>query len=133
MVSQKITCIVLLALSTIAILACLVINFEAWIVYTVAIFGIPLWILSLGLLTMAKPDPEDAEYYTSEDDAIELLKQYLRTFGTLFSDEQRKHIESFIHQGFLPDTDAFITEIDKMRIIREEIRVNDQEIISISR
>ena len=78
-------------------------------------------------------DPEDAEYYTSEDDAIELLKQYLRTFGTFFSDEQRKHIESFIHQGFLPDTDAFITEIDKMRIIREEIRVNDQEIISISR
>ena len=59
----------------------------------------------------------------------------LRTFflGQLFSDEQRKHIESFIHQGFLPDTDAFITEIDKMRIIREEIQVNDQEIISISR
>ena len=66
MVSQKITCIVLLALSTIAILACLVINFEAWIVYTVAILGIPLWILSLGLLTMAKPDPEDAEERVKE-------------------------------------------------------------------
>ena len=66
MVSQKITCIVLLALSTIVILACLVINFEAWIVYTVAIFGIPLWILSLGLLTMAKPDPEDAEERVKE-------------------------------------------------------------------
>ena len=49
MVSQKITCIILLALSTIAILACLIIDFEAWIVYAVAIFGIPLWILSLGL------------------------------------------------------------------------------------
>ena len=58
--------IILLALSTIAILACLVIDFEAWIVYTVAIFGIPLWVLSLGLLTMAKPDPEDAEERVKE-------------------------------------------------------------------
>ena len=64
--SQKNICIVLLVLSTIAILACLVINFEAWIVYTVAIFGIPLWILSLGLLTMAKPKPEDAEERVKE-------------------------------------------------------------------
>ena len=61
MFSQKSLYIILLALSTIAILACLVIDFETWIVYTVAIFGIPLWILSLGLLTMAKPKPEDAE------------------------------------------------------------------------
>ena len=61
MSSQKSVCIILLALSTIAILACLVIDFDAWIVYTVAIFGIPSWILSLGLLTMAKPKPEDVE------------------------------------------------------------------------
>jgi energy-converting hydrogenase A subunit I len=61
MASQKIISIILLVLSTIAILACLVVNFDAWIVYTVAIFGIPTWILSLGLLTMAKPDPDDAE------------------------------------------------------------------------
>ena len=54
MVNQKITCIILLVLSTLAILACLVINFEAWIVYTVAIFGIPTWILSLGLLTIER-------------------------------------------------------------------------------
>ena len=39
----------------------MVINFETWIVYTVAIFGIPAWVLSLGLLTMAKPKPEDEE------------------------------------------------------------------------
>ena len=52
--SQKGLCIVLLVLSTIAILACLVIDFEAWIVYAIAIFGIPVWVLSLGLLTMAK-------------------------------------------------------------------------------
>ena len=64
--SHKSLYIVLLALSTIAILACLVIDFEAWIVYAVAIFGIPLWILSFGLLTMAKPEPEDAEERVKE-------------------------------------------------------------------
>ena len=66
MESHKGLYIILLALSTIAILACLVIDFEAWIVYSVAIFGIPLWILSLGLLTMAKPKPEDAEERVKE-------------------------------------------------------------------
>ena len=66
MVSQKSLCIVLLALSTIAILACLIIDFEAWIVYGVAIFGIPLWVLSLGLLTMAKPRVEDEEERVKE-------------------------------------------------------------------
>ena len=66
MVNQKIICIILLVLSTIAILSCLVINFSAWIVYTVAIFGIPLWVLSLGLLTMAKPKPEDEEERVEE-------------------------------------------------------------------
>ena len=66
MVNQKITCIILLVLSTLAILACLVINFEAWIVYAVAIFCIPTWILPLGLLTMAKPKPEDVEERVKE-------------------------------------------------------------------
>ncbi|MBQ2832873.1 DUF788 domain-containing protein [Methanobrevibacter sp.] len=64
--SQKSLCIILLVLSTIAILACLVINLEAWIVYAVAIFCIPLWVLSLGLLTMAKPAPEDEEERVKE-------------------------------------------------------------------
>jgi energy-converting hydrogenase A subunit I len=66
MESHKGLYIILLALSTIAILACLIMDFEAWIVYAVAIFGIPLWILSLGLLTMAKPRPEDAEERVKE-------------------------------------------------------------------
>ena len=66
MASQKTLYIILLALSTIAILACLIINFPAWIVYAVAIFGIPLWILSLGLLTMAKAKPEDEEERVKE-------------------------------------------------------------------
>ena len=66
MASQKIICILLLVLSTVAILACLVVNFDAWIVYTVAIFGIPTWVLSLGLLTMAKPKPDDVEERVKE-------------------------------------------------------------------
>jgi len=66
MVSQKVISIIVLALSTIAILACLVMNFDTWIVYAVAIFGIPAWVLSLGLLTMAKPKPEDAEERVKE-------------------------------------------------------------------
>ena len=66
MVSQKITCIILLIISTLAILACLVVNFADWIAYLVAIIGIPLWVLSLGLLTMAKPRPEDAEERVKE-------------------------------------------------------------------
>lgn len=66
MVIQKGLCIALLALSTLAILACLLIDFDAWIVYAVAIFGIPTWVLSLGLLTMAKPKPEDAEERVKE-------------------------------------------------------------------
>lgn len=66
MVNQKITCIILLIISTLAILACLLVNFADWIVYLVAIIGIPLWVLSLGLLTMAKPRPEDAEERVKE-------------------------------------------------------------------
>ena len=66
MVNQKITCIVLLIISTIAILACLVLNLKDWIVYLVAIIGIPLWVLSIGLLTMAKPRPEDEEERVKE-------------------------------------------------------------------
>ena len=66
MVNQKSLCIILLIISTIAILACLVINFDAWIVYLIAIIGIPLWVLSFGLLTMAKPRAEDAEERVKE-------------------------------------------------------------------
>ena len=66
MVNQKSLCIILLIISTIAILACLVINFEAWIVYLIAIIGIPLWVLSFGLLTMARPRAEDKEERVKE-------------------------------------------------------------------
>lgn len=52
---QKIISIILLAISTLAILAALIFDMASWAVYVIAIFGIPLWILGLGLLTMAKP------------------------------------------------------------------------------
>ena len=63
---NKTLCIILLIISTIAILTCLVVNFEAWIVYLIAIISIPLWVLSFGLLTMAKPRAEDAEERVKE-------------------------------------------------------------------
>ena len=66
MINQKIISSILLILSTVLILACLLINFQVWIVYLIAIFAIPTWILSLGLLTMAKPKPEDIEERTKE-------------------------------------------------------------------
>lgn len=46
---------ILLIISTIAILYALIFNPADWIVYAVAIVFIPFFILSLGLLTMAKP------------------------------------------------------------------------------
>ena len=63
---NKTLCSILLIISTIAILACLVVNFEAWIVYLIAIISIPLWVLSFGLLTMAKPREEDVEERVKE-------------------------------------------------------------------
>ena len=63
---NKTLCIILLIISTIAILICLDVNYEAWIVYLIAIIGIPLWVLSFGLLTMAKPREEDVEERVKE-------------------------------------------------------------------
>lgn len=63
---QKAISIILLILSTIAIVYCLIFNVETWIVYLVAIIGIPLWVLSFGLLTMAKPRKEDEEERVKE-------------------------------------------------------------------
>ena len=75
----------------------------------------------------AELDPDDAEYYTSEDDAVELLKQYLKTFGAFFTKEQRNYIELLIQQGFLPDTNAFITEEELMRTIRDLINTDNSK------
>ena len=52
---------ILLIISTIAILYALIFNPADWIVYAVAIVFIPFFILSLGLLTMAKPKKDEKE------------------------------------------------------------------------
>lgn len=81
----------------------------------------------------AEMNPDDAEYYTSEDDAVELLKQYLNTFGIFFSKEQRNYIELLIQQGFLPDTNAFITEEELMRTIHDLIKPENSKISDLKR
>ncbi len=58
---QKILSIILLVITTLAIVYALIIDLADWIVYIIAILGIPLWILSFGLLTMAKPRKDDKE------------------------------------------------------------------------
>lgn len=58
---QKILSIILLVITTLAIVYALIIDLADWIVYIIAILGIPLWILSFGLLTMAKPRKDDAK------------------------------------------------------------------------
>jgi hypothetical protein len=70
----------------------------------------------------ADMDPDDAEDYISEDDAIALLKQYLDAFRTFFSNEQRSYLERMIQQGFLPETDAFITEEEQLSLVRRLIK-----------
>ena len=52
---------ILLILSTIAILYALIFTIPVWLVYLIAIICIPLWILSLGFVTMAKPRKGDEE------------------------------------------------------------------------
>ncbi len=59
-------CLLLLVISTIFILYALVFTIPIWLVYVISIFFIPLWILSLGLITMAKPREEDKEARVEE-------------------------------------------------------------------
>ncbi|GAA5819613.1 MAG: DUF788 domain-containing protein partial [Methanobrevibacter sp. CfCl-M3] len=52
---------ILFTISTLTILYCLIFNPAAWIVYSVAILFIPLFILSFGLTTMATPKKDEEE------------------------------------------------------------------------
>ena len=63
---QKILSIILLVITTLAIVYALIIDLADWIVYIIAILGIPLWILSFGLLTMAKPRKDDEKERVKE-------------------------------------------------------------------
>ena len=57
----KVLSIIMLIISTIAILYGLIFTPEDWIVITIAIIFIPFFILSLGLLSMAKPTKDEKE------------------------------------------------------------------------
>jgi len=56
----------LLIISTILILYALIFSPANWIIYGIAIVFIPLFILSLGLITMAKPKKDEVEERVEE-------------------------------------------------------------------
>ncbi|OWT33543.1 DUF788 domain-containing protein [Methanobrevibacter sp. 87.7] len=57
----KVASSILLVVSIIMILYALIFTPADWIVYAIAIIFIPFFILSLGLLTMAKPKNDEKE------------------------------------------------------------------------
>lgn len=63
---QKSVSIILFILSTVAILYALIFTIPVWLVYGIAIICIPMWILTLGLITMAKPRKGDKEERVKE-------------------------------------------------------------------
>ncbi|BAZ98435.1 MULTISPECIES: SND2/TMEM208 family protein [Methanothermobacter] len=50
-----------LILSAAGIIYALIFNPPSWVVYGVAIFLIPVFILSIGILSMARPEEDEAE------------------------------------------------------------------------
>ena len=55
-----------LIISAMGILYALIMDPAAWVVYGVAIFLIPLFILSVGILSMAEPEEEEADERVNE-------------------------------------------------------------------
>ncbi|ADL58387.1 MULTISPECIES: hypothetical protein [Methanothermobacter] len=55
-----------LILSATGIIYALLFNPPAWVVYGVAIFLIPVFILSLGILSMATPEKDEADERVNE-------------------------------------------------------------------
>ena len=66
MKKMRIASIVILILSLLAILYALVFSPADWLVYTIAIVGIPFFVLSIGLLNMSKPKKDEEEERTKE-------------------------------------------------------------------
>ena len=63
---QKSVSIILFILSTLAILYALIFTIPVWVVYVISIICIPMWILTLGLITMAEPRKGDKEERVKE-------------------------------------------------------------------
>lgn len=57
---------IIIVISAAAILYALLFNPAAWIVYTISLVFIPLFILSLGFISMAQGRKEDEEAKTKE-------------------------------------------------------------------
>jgi energy-converting hydrogenase A subunit I len=57
---------IIIVISAVAILYALIFNPAAWIVYAISLIFIPLFILSLGLISMAQGKKEDDEDKTKE-------------------------------------------------------------------
>ncbi|MEJ8542266.1 DUF788 domain-containing protein [Methanothermobacter wolfeii] len=55
-----------LIISAIGIIYALIMDPAPWVVYGVAIFLIPLFILSVGILSMAEPEEEEADERVNE-------------------------------------------------------------------
>ena len=66
MKKMRIASIVILILSLLAILYALVFSPADWIVYTIAIVGIPFFVLSIGLLNLSNPKKDEEEERTKE-------------------------------------------------------------------
>lgn len=62
----RIASFIILIASLVAILYALIFNPADWIVYTIAIVGIPFFVLSIGLLNMSKPKKDEEEERTKE-------------------------------------------------------------------
>ncbi len=55
-----------LIISAMGILYALIMDPAAWVVYGVAIFLIPVFILSVGILSMAEPEEDEADERVNE-------------------------------------------------------------------
>jgi len=55
-----------LIISALGIIYALIMDPAAWVVYGVAIFLIPLFILSVGILSMAEPEEDEADERVNE-------------------------------------------------------------------
>jgi energy-converting hydrogenase A subunit I len=62
----KVTSWIIFIISVVAILYALILNPATWIVYTISLVFIPSFILSLGLISMARGKKEDEEGKTKE-------------------------------------------------------------------
>lgn len=77
-------------------------------------------------------DSDEAEDFISEDDAITMLRKYNNTFGKFFCEEKKEYINALIQHGFLSEQEAFISEEEVLKLIREWLKVETTARTNIS-